>query len=69
MTINKLPLFVSLLLFSGLVRAEYTVSFSGEKYHAEIKFLCDEGNVSCDKVSLKSVSLKNGSAIKLNGKR
>ncbi|PXW22015.1 hypothetical protein [Pantoea sp. JKS000250] len=41
--------------------------FEGKKFRADITYDCEEGNVSCDNVSLKSTRVKDNSSIVLKG--
>ncbi|AYH01652.1 hypothetical protein F6Q07_02495 [Pectobacterium parmentieri] len=57
----------SLIISPSLVFSKSISYFQGERFKAEIVYDCEEGNVSCDKLSLKSTSLRDNSSIILKG--
>jgi len=59
--------FTGILFFAPISFSKSLSYFKGGKFKAEIKYDCEEGNVTCDKVSLKSTSLKDNSSISLKG--
>ncbi|PZL85280.1 hypothetical protein CKF42_17865 [Pantoea sp. ARC270] len=69
MKIKKVFLgFFVLISLPLMAFAKTTFSFEGKHFNAQITYGCEEGNLTCDKVLLKSVSLKDGSFIVLKGK-
>ncbi|KAA8669603.1 hypothetical protein F4W08_15870 [Pantoea dispersa] len=64
---NFMLLVVGLFFLPFLTFAKSTSYFEGKKFKAEIEYGCQEGNVTCDKVSLKSTRLKDNSSISLKG--
>ena len=67
----NLPMFftiASLLFFSYDTHADHMMIFTGKKFIAKIEEHCDEGNLSCENVSLTSKSIKANQSINLKGK-
>ncbi|MBA5701922.1 hypothetical protein [Pantoea agglomerans] len=58
---------IGFMCLPSLALANSVSHFEGKKFKAEIEYGCEEGNVSCNKVSLKSISLKDNSSIALKG--
>jgi hypothetical protein len=59
--------FAIIISFSGVTYAKSILNFHGEKFKAVIEYDCNEGNLTCDKVFLKSTRLKDNSSIELKG--
>ena len=51
----------------SLSLAKSASRFEGKIFEADITYGCEEGNVTCDKVSLKSKRVKDNSSIALKG--
>ncbi|KAA5950829.1 hypothetical protein F3I27_01265 [Pantoea sp. Bo_2] len=66
---KKVIHFIIIVLMSlPLLSLAKSVShFEGKKFRADITYDCEEGNVSCDNVSLKSTRVKDNSSIVLKG--
>lgn len=58
----------ALVFFSSLCYADSTVHYDGNKFTASITRHCDEGNVSCDNVTMESKSKANRNSISLKGR-
>lgn len=67
MNIKNFFIMVALVILPSLALAKSVSHFEGKKFKAEIIYGCEEGNLTCDKVSLKSRSLKDNSSISLKG--
>ncbi|WP_205298254.1 hypothetical protein [Candidatus Pantoea formicae] len=60
---------LTIIFFSSCeAHADHSSIFTGKKFVANIEDHCDEGNQSCDKISLKSKSIKTNQSINLKGK-
>lgn len=66
---KKVIHFIIIVLMSlPLLSLAKSVShFEGNKFRADITYGCEEGNVSCDNVSLKSTRVRDNSSIVLKG--
>lgn len=60
-----LVIFVSLAPISAYSKS--ISHFQGQRFKADITYACEEGNLTCDKVYLKSTRIKDNSAISLRG--
>lgn len=58
---------IVLLVSPSFVLAKSVSHFKGKIFKADIEYDCDEGNVTCDDVSLKSTRVKDNSSIFLKG--
>lgn len=67
MTRYKILLLLFVAITPGLTYAKSISHFEGQKFKAEIEYDCDEGNLTCNKVYLKSTRIKDNSTITLKG--
>lgn len=58
---------IVLLVSPSFALAKSVSHFEGKIFKADIEYGCDEGNVTCDDVSLKSTRVKDNSSIFLKG--
>lgn len=56
-----------LMVSPSLALAKSVSHFEGKIFKADIEYGCDEGNVTCDNVYLKSTRVKDNSSIFLKG--
>lgn len=58
---------IVLMGLPSLSLAKSVSHFEGKTFRADITYGCEEGNVSCDNVSLKSTRVRDNSSIVLKG--
>lgn len=66
----KKVIYIILIVLMGLPSlclAKSVSHFEGKIFKADITYGCEEGNVTCDKLSLKSKRIKDNSSIVLKG--
>lgn len=68
MNITFPSIILGLFFFSPALHAELIENFDGEKYHVKIISDCQEGELTCDKITFDSRSKKSGKSIVLKGK-
>lgn len=56
------------MVLPSLAVAKSVSKFEGKTFKAEIEYGCEEGNVTCDNISLKSTRVKDNASIVLKGK-
>lgn len=64
---NKILVMFFIFLTSTSAYSKSTSHFIGKKFKAEVTYTCEEGELTCDKVYLKSTRIKDDSAISLKG--
>ena len=67
MIIRFFSVTLGFFLCCSALHAEVIENFDGEKYHVKITSDCQEGELTCDKITFTSKSKKSGKSIVLKG--